>query len=702
MSDDEPGGPYERRKARARQRSADETRDGTDIGPPPPVADPQRRQAAHDSLQVFCETYFPNRFSLRWSPDHLQILARMEEAICHGGLFALAMPRGSGKTTLAEVACLWAVLTARHAFVMLLAVNATRAVDLLENIKTELLTNDLLAEDFPEVCHPIRALEGRANRAKGQHIGGQLTHIGWRQKEVVFPFVQGSAASGIILRVSGLTGGNVRGQKFIRPHDGLNVRPSLVLLDDPQDDKVAFSPHQVEQRHRLIHGAVLGMAGPGKKVTAVVTCTCVAADDLSDQFLDREKSPLWTGQRYQLLPRFPERMDLWDEYGTKRGDEFRNGGDGHLATAWYGQQRAEMDRGAMASWPERHNPEELSAVQHAMNLYYLDRESFFAEYQNTPRPKSLGDGEQLKAADLLTRVNSIDRRVVPVAATKITAYVDVQQKCLYWLTAAWGQDFSGAVIDYGTYPDQQRQYFSLGDVQRTLGRAAPGTGLEGSIHAGLEKLAELLLDREWKREDGTLMKIEKLLVDANWGASTDTVYDWCRRTRHAALVMPAHGRYVGAGSKPWSEYQVKPGEQLGLHWLIPAASGKRTLRHVAIDTNFWKSFIEQRLRAKIADKGALTFFGREGEVDHRLLADHLTSEYRVTTEGRGRQVDEWKLRPSRPDNHWLDCLTGTACAASMLGISLGIGGPQQQTGRRTASKADFEKQRKAFQSRRGY
>jgi hypothetical protein len=42
----------------------------------------------------------------------------------------------------------------------------------------------------------------------------------------------------------------------------------------------------------------------------------------------------------------------------------------------------------------------------------------------------------------------------------------------------------------------------------------------------------------------------------------------------------------------------------------------------------------------------------------------------VKTEGRGRTVDEWKIRPQRFDNHWLDCLAGCAVAASMQGSAL--------------------------------
>jgi hypothetical protein len=46
-------------------------------------------------------------------------------------------------------------------------------------------------------------------------------------------------------------------------------------------------------------------------------------------------------------------------------------------------------------------------------------------------------------------------------------------------------------------------------------------------------------------------------------------------------------------------------------------------------------------------------FGRD-PTEHRPFAEHLTAEYRVKTSGRGRTVDEWKLRPERSDNHWFD------------------------------------------------
>ena len=42
----------------------------------------------------------------------------------------------------------------------------------------------------------------------------------------------------------------------------------------------------------------------------------------------------------------------------------------------------------------------------------------------------------------------------------------------------------------------------------------------------------------------------------------------------------------------------------------------------------------------------------------------------MKTEGRGRTVDEWKLRAAGLDNHWLGCLVGAAVAESIQGAAL--------------------------------
>lgn len=658
---------YEAMKEAARARNAELSAIGRDIGDIPEVVDPQRKARAAMDFRFFCETYFPETFSLPWSDDHLKVIAKIETAVLRGGVFAMAMPRGSGKTTLAETACIWAMLTGAREFVCLIGSDAGHARNMLESIKVEFETNDHLLDDYPEAVFPIHALERIHNQAKGQLCNGKATRIVWTADEIVLPTIENSKASGAIIRVAGIES-RIRGMKFKRA-DGRAVRPSLVVLDDPQTDESARSDQQVRARMETLNGAILNLAGPGQKISGIMPCTVIRPGDMADQILDRDKHPAWQGERTKLVYVFPSNEKLWDKYAQIRADSFRNDGDGREATEFYRKHRKEMDAGAVIAWPQRHNEDELSAIQHAMNLRLQDERAFWAEYQNQPLPQDEGDSDQLTAEAIAAKTNGHPRSVIPIGASHLTMFIDVQGKLLFHTVVAWEDDFTGYVVDYGTYPDQQRPVFTLREVQKTLARVAPGAGLEGSIYAGLEKLTGEYLARCWWRDDGAEMRIERCLIDANWGQSTDVVYQFCRQSAHAGLIMPSHGRYVGASSIPFSEYKRKTGERVGHHWRIPNVQGRRQVRHVVIDTNYWKSFVHARLAVAMGDPGSLSLFGRK-PAEHQLLAEHLTAEYRVKTEAQGRVVDEWKIRAGGPDNHWFDCLVGCAVAASVQGAVL--------------------------------
>jgi hypothetical protein len=658
---------YSRVKARSRARSAALVVAGQDIGALPPVRDVARRARADLDFRFFCESYFPRLFTLAWSDDHLKVIAKIELAVLHGGLFAMAMPRGSGKTTLCQTAALWALLTGRQPFVFLVAATAEYASAALSNLKSHLSQSELLLADYPEVVYPIRRLEGESRRCSGQRYYGQLTHVGWTADQIVLPTIPGSRCSGALVRTAGLIG-NIRGAMHIRP-DGRSVRPTLVVIDDPQTDQSARSPAQVHERLTVINGAILNLAGPGRRIAAVMPCTVIRNEDLADQILDRQKHPEWQGERTRLVYSFPSNEKLWAEYARIRAESLRSDSDGREATEFYRKHRAAMDDGAVVAWAARHNPDELSAIQHAMNLKLRDEAAFWAEYQNDPLPEVRPDDDLLTADQICAKVNGHDRRVVPIGCTHLTMFVDVQQKALFWLVAAWEDDFTGYVVDYGTEPDQKAAYFTLRDIRRTLATASPRAGLEGSIYAGLERLTDATLGHEWRRDDGAMVRIDRCLVDANWGSSTDVVYQFCRQSKYASVLMPSHGRYVGASSVPFSEYKRKRGDRVGLNWRIPTVTGKRSVRHAVFDTNYWKSFVQARLAVPMGDPGCLSLFGQRSE-RHRLIAEHLTAEYRVKTEGRGRTVDEWKLRADGLDNHWLDALVGAAVAASMQGTML--------------------------------
>jgi hypothetical protein len=677
--------PYAALKERARDRSADLSLAGRDIGDLPTVANPPRRQRAERDFRFFCESYFPFTFTLAWSPDHLKVIAKIEQAVLHGGLFAMAMPRGSGKTSICECACIWAVLNGHRDFVCLVGSDEGHATDMLESIKTELEANDLLLADYPEVCQPIQSLDGIANRCSGQLYQGDRTHIGWTAKDIVLPtlkpagwlqhdvlriFVRPdgySLASGAIIKVAGITG-RIRGMKYKRA-DGQSARPSLVVIDDPQTDDAARSLSQCATRESILAGAVLGLAGPGRKIAGVMPCTVIRPGDMADNILDRQKHPEWNGERTRMVYSFPTNSALWQKYAELRAEGLRAGRGLADATEFYRQHRQEMDEGAVVAWPERYNYDELSAIQHAMNLKLQDERAFWAEYQNEPLPEETVQDDELTADQVAAKINRLRRGEVPVGCNHLTMFVDVQAALLFFVVCAWEDDFTGVVVDYGTYPDQKRALFALRDAQPTLAQVAKGAGLEGAIYAGLETLTRTYLGREWRRDDGAAMRIERCLVDANWGSSTDVVYQFCRQSAHSAVLMPSHGRFVGASSVPFSEYKRKLGDRVGHNWRIPNVQGKRAVRHVLFDTNYWKSFVHSRLAVAMGDRGCLSLFG-DNPAMHRLFTEHLTAEYRVKTEGRGRTVDEWKLRPAGSENHWLDCVVGCAVAASMQGAAL--------------------------------
>lgn len=665
--DENPPQTYDGKKEAVRNRNIALALAGRDIGELPEVAHPETKARCRTDFRLFCETYFPETFTLAWSPDHLKAISKIETAVLQGGLFALAMPRGSGKTQLSETAAIWSMLYGHREFVCLIGATETAALEMLDSIKTELEVNERLEEDFPETVFPIKCLDGIANRCAGQLHRGERTRIVWTSNEIVLPTIKGSPASGVVVRVAGITG-RVRGMKFKRA-DGRSVRPSLVIVDDPQTTESAGSVEQTRKRVRVLAGDILGLAGPGQKMSGIMPCTVIRPGDMAEQLLDRKEHPEWNGERTRLVYEFPKNTRLWEEYAEIRADSLREDGDIARATEFYREHRTEMDAGAVVAWPERYNRDELSAIQYAMDLKLTDEAAFQSEYQNDPLPEDYGGDAMLSQDEIASKVNGLPKGKAPLACDRLTLFIDIQKALLFYAVVAWSEDFTGAVLEYGAWPEQRSRMFSLASANPTIQDRFPDAGLEGGIYGALEALTDELLGREWEREDGAAMKIERAMIDANWGASTDVVYEFCRRSRWAGIVLPAHGRYVGASSKPMTEYRRQRGDRLGFNWMMPSVAGKRAIRHVIFDSNFWKSFVHARLAVPLGDRGCLSLWGRRPDI-HQLLAEHLTAEYRVRTEGRGRVVDEWKLRPDRSDNHWLDCLAGCAVCGSMLGATM--------------------------------
>ena len=655
----------ERERARLRALSQRRSLAGRDIGDIPEISEEwsAKRDACRSDFRLFCETFFGEIFHLEWSQDHLRVLSKAQSAVLDGGLFALAMPRGSGKTTIAECACLWSVLYGHHQFVCLIGSDASAAESMLDTIKSEIENNDSILLAFPEAAYPIRRLGGINNRASGQLHDGERTRIAWTADEIIMPTIGDSPCSGSIIRVAGITG-RIRGMKFVRP-DGKSVRPSLVIIDDPQTDESARSFSQSESRVRVLSGAILGLGGPGQKIAGIMPCTVISPGDMADQILDRAKHPEWNGERTKMMYSFPKNQRLWDEYAEVRANCLREKGDISDATAFYSAHRADMDEGAEVAWSARFNHDELSAIQHAMNLRLLDEAAFSAEYQNEPLKSQAKMADKIDRDYFASKCNGLPRGVVPDDATTLSAFIDIQLQSLWWMVAAWSEKFTGYVIDYGVFPEQPGDYPIANSLKNKLEQRFPSVPLEGRIVGALGELVNSLCGKAWKNSADGEFKIDRLLIDANWGESTDSVYAFCRATPHSGVVMPSHGKYFSVLAKPIDQWKRNQGEKIGPGWRVSARS-RRSIRSSLADVNHWKTITARKILSSLGVPGGITLFGKSPHA-HRCLADHIGSETRHEVANKGRVVDEWKCQ-HQVDNHWWDCLVGCTLAASIQGI----------------------------------
>ena len=695
------------------ERSREDSRKRSEIGAIPKCKRPRRKAACKWNLMKFLTTYFPNSTGKNpFSKDHKRIVARIQNCILHGGRQLNALYRGFGKTTMSENSAIWGTFYGHRKYPAIFGADKELADEIIESIKTELEENDLLFEDFPEVCFPIRALEGRPQRCGSQTCGGELTHIEWTADRIVLPTIEGSDASGAIIRTKGLHG-NARGFKFKRT-DGTQQRPDLVLIDDPQTDELAGSPDQVRKLLNKIKRSILKLGGHNETLAVVMNATVIEEEDVVDQLLDHKRNPSWQGERIPMIRQWAKRHDdFWlEKYATIRndydeeipGDQLRAWKE---ATALYKKHQKAADTGCRVGWKYCFDPKtEISAIQHAYNALIDDGEDVFAsEFQNQPLPPDDYDEDVVTVEQIITKTNGHAQLLVPKSCSFLTATIDVQKWLLYYVVTGWENDFTGFVVDYGTWPDQKQAYFKYRDVRNSPGalQAAAKTaglkaGMEAAIYHGLGQLTDQLLGTEWNRDGGGVMDIDLCPIDAGYGDSTDIVYEFCRQSEYSARLIPSHGRGIEASDDPITRWKKRPGDRFGLNWTIPGSRVRRAVRHLLFDTNYWKSFLQSRWSTPMGDPGCLSLFEPKTATRkrHRMIAEQVTAENRILQVGKKRKVYVWRNPKRQPDNHFLDCLVGSAVAASITGATvaaIGKGDGSNKKGKKL-KLSELQKQRR--------
>ena len=310
--------------------------------------------------------YLPNHFRRPPSKMHRWLAERLGELrTARGVKLNVLGPRGGAKSTLVTLAyVLRAAVEGSEPYIWIVSDTKHQAVAHLENIKSELADNHALAADYPLAVQPARV---------------------WRDNAIWLP-------SGVAIEALG-TGQRIRGRR--RRAD----RPTLIVCDDLEDDRHAESAMLREYSRNWFHGML--MKAGTKRTNVVNLATALHRDALA---LKLHRTPGWTSRIFAAIERWPERMDLWDQweqlysdFDAQRRTALRavpNGAvalhapaDGSAirptaaaaAREFYETHRSAMDAGAELLWPEE---EDLYTLM-AMRLEG-GRTAFEREKQNVP------------------------------------------------------------------------------------------------------------------------------------------------------------------------------------------------------------------------------------------------------------------------------------------------------------------------------
>lgn len=300
------------------------------------VADPEA------GYEFFVNTYFPHYVRSpeksafhRYMFSRLAEISRAEKGIAD----AVAAPRGEAKSTLVtQLYSLWSIVTQRKKFIVIVMDSIDQSYPMLEAIKAELEFNPRLKTDFPECCG-----QGRV----------------WQAGTAV-------TATDTKIQVAG-SGKKLRGLRH-GPY-----RPDLCILDDIENDEQVRNPDQRDKLMAWVTKTIMPLGGVGSKYDVVYVGTILHYDSVLSRVL---ANPMWHGQRFKAVIRWPDNMALWDKWE----EILRNNGNagGAMAEAFYQANKAEMDAGAVTSWAAR-------PILELMKIRARDGHAAFdSEYQNDP------------------------------------------------------------------------------------------------------------------------------------------------------------------------------------------------------------------------------------------------------------------------------------------------------------------------------
>lgn len=262
-------------------------------------------------------------------------------------------------------------------------------------------------------------------------------------------------------------------------------------------------------------------------------------------------------------------------------------------------------------------------------------------------------------ANVKDRKNGLPKDRVPELAQICVIGIDVHDDVLYWSRGCAADDFSGAVVSYGTFPRQPTPYFSHSTATRKLSDLYPACTADEAIERGLAKLLKKLASHPEQIACG--------LIES--GYRPDAIAGAIARAGIPG-VFSSRGVGIGPGDRPMQQWDMavdragnKGPDPNAPRWFFRLASK----RSVYFDANYWKDFAAARLTQETG-AGMWSLYGGDS-VNHSIYADHLSSQKPYEMRMGDRVVNVWRTFPGRDDD-WFDTFVLMMVAASIAGCRL--------------------------------
>lgn len=612
-----------------------------------PCRNPKRRESCLDDPERFMRTYFADRYRLEFGKDHQFIIQSVVDIAARGGKQAIAAPRGRGKSEVVKGLLVYLVAAKLSRFIVAMAATTPLANRLFQDFKRKVATNDLLLEDFPEICWPVRCLEGAPQRAARQHIDGTLTRIVWAGNYISVAHVPGSPYGGVKMAFSGLDAA----------FRGLNIdgdRPDLIVIDDPETKESAKSEMQIEDRESMLDQDISGLVGQDSKMGIVITSTCQNCYCLSAKLTDPKIKPAYNGRRFGLIETWPTNVELWDEYiAIRRANQQAGDPLGLGAAEFYLDHQAAMDAGVSMITDhinqiddDAGNPTIHSAIQQAFNkIADTSLSAFKTEYQNDPDPEEEPETVGLTAGRVASRISGFLQGEMPPDVQHVTIGCDIGKYYSHWAKIAWHGNAVGNVIDYGVIE-------------------TPSMTTATDSKAVMAALLPALM--AWRTDMVADGRLDFCLVDS--GDYTDAVYEFIRSVGGmpfaAAKGWDGNRFTIGKDSKDRRTFieayaHHLPSEKI---WLYN------------VNTEHWKQWVHERFATKTFDDdqrfndGTLSLYSapddrkRHNSISHHIVAEERRDQF---VPGKGL-VRKWVVK--NRNNHFLDAVALACAAAGCLGV----------------------------------